>query len=151
MKKLRLESFSDFPRSHIFPFIGNTKKSALLRFGSVPWEHFLIFPQIWTFFILNFFIHKVELIISTLLLSMWGSKEKLYMKSIWKSLNLLLLYIVVMIITLVIITVISGNLYTSSLIKTIASGSLNLDFFLLKSKILHMDQRQPRSVLTLMP
>lgn len=141
-EEIEAKKFQRLPEVWFFSPIGNTRKSAFLKFASVPWEYFLLLPQIWTFLILNFFIHKVKLLISTLFLSLWGSKEKVYVKSTIKSLNFLLLYILVMIFTLVVIIIIFWNLYTSSLTRIMASVSLNLDFFLLEPKILYMDHRQ---------
>lgn len=127
MKKLRLESFSGFPKSYSFFLIGNMRKSTLLRF--VFW--FLlhiprIIPNV-NIFYLDFSIHKVGLIIPALLLSLWRSKEKVYVKNIWKPINPLSLYIII--ITVIIIAV-SWTLYSLSLIKIMASRPSNLFFFL---------------------
>lgn len=102
------------------------RKSTLLRF--VFW-FLLNIPRYYTkceHFYLNFSIHKVGLIIPALLLSLWRSKEKVYMKNIWKPINPLTLYIIV--ITVIIIAV-SGTLYNLSLIKIMTSGPSNLFFF----------------------
>jgi hypothetical protein len=75
-------------------------------------------------------------------LSLWKTKGKVCISN-FKTIKSSIITYYLWFFSIIIIIVISGNLYTSSLVKIGTSGSVNLYFFLLlKSNILHLQQKK---------